>query len=474
MPDLSENIKLYISHHFGKKNLNRFIEHLNTKPAQFLRVNSLKISTKHLSEILFNKYKIETEQVPNIPFALKIVKDSGLVGKTVEHILGYYYVQGLSSMLPPLVLNPSSEDIVLDLCAAPGSKTTQLAELMNNKGTLIANEIQLSRVKALVHNLERMNVINAGVLHKKGELLSKVYTNHFDKILVDAPCSGLGIIQKKEEVSNWWSENKIKGLAALQLKLIIAAVKMCKIDGEIVYSTCTLTREENEDVINKVISKYPVEAVDINLPVVSHTTIKDGDPNDLLKGKRIFPWEADTDGFFIIKLRKTGETTSPEKYFVSDNFVKLLSYNHKDIIKKLQLISQYFGIDMKIFSDYRFVIKSNDTHFVTAGWNDDDTGMFNRIGLKLGTVDKNGEIVLHSHAAQILDNSITEKIITLSDQNNLKIYLEGRTIRDSSYKEGQYIVRYDDYILGTAVVTESGIKSRFPRSKRTQEISLNF
>ena len=134
---------------------------------------------------------------------LKVTEGSELTGKTLEHILGHYYVQSLSSMLPPIVLAPDKNDIVLDLCAAPGSKTTQLAELMHNDGTLIANEIQLSRLKALVHNIERMNIANVGVVHQKGELLSKAYGNYFDKILVDAPCSGLGIIQKKDEVTKW-------------------------------------------------------------------------------------------------------------------------------------------------------------------------------------------------------------------------------------------------------------------------------
>ena len=112
---------------------------------------------------------------------------------------------------------------------------------MNNEGTLIANEIQLRRLKALVHNVERMNIVNTGIVHQKGELLSKVYENYFDKILVDAPCSGLGIIQKKDEVTKWWDEKKVNILADLQLKLLIASIKMLKEGGEVVYSTCTLT-----------------------------------------------------------------------------------------------------------------------------------------------------------------------------------------------------------------------------------------
>jgi 16S rRNA (cytosine1407-C5)-methyltransferase len=320
-----------------------------------------------------------------------------------------------------------------------------------------------------------MNVINTGVLHKKGELLSKIYSNYFDKILVDAPCSGLGIIQKKEEVLNWWNENKVKSLAELQLKLLVSAVKMCKPGGEIVYSTCTLTREENEQVISKLISKYLVETVDITLPVISHYGEKEeGLNNSVTNGKRIFPWETDTDGFFIIKLRKTAETESSEQILTPERQIRFFSSDHREINKRLESITDYFGINKDKLSRFKFFIKNNDIHFVNEDWVDEKTGMFNRIGLKLGSVDRAGEIVLHSHAAQILGGSMTEKIIGLSDQGELKIYLEGGLIKNDSLNDGQYVVRYDDYILGTAVVTKSGIKSRFPRSKRTQEIYTDF
>lgn len=471
MTELSDKIKSYISLNFGESNLNQFIEYLKSEPSQYLRVNNLRISTISLAEILLKKYEIETELVSGIPNALKIKKDNGLAGKTIEHILGYYYIQGLSSMLPPLVLNPSSKDIVLDLCAAPGSKTTQLAELMENKGTLIANEIQLNRVKALVHNIERMNVINAGVLHKKGELLSKIYTNYFDKILVDAPCSGLGIIQKKDEVLSWWNEEKVKGLAELQFKLLVSAVKMCKAGGEIVYSTCTLTNEENEQVINKIISKYPVKIVNINIPVDSHDGVG---LNNVSIGKRLFPWEVNSDGFFITKIRKTEETETSNHNSVVERQIRFFSFSHKEVNKKLKSLSDYFGIENNIIFAYKYFIKGSDIHFINEEWNDKTPNQFNKIGLKLGSIDKSGEIVLHSHAGQIFGNYLKEKIITLQDKNDLKIYMEGGIIKNDSFKKGQHIVKYGDYLLGTAVVTEVGIKSRFPRSKRTQEIYTDF
>lgn len=478
MVDPGEKIKSYFTSLFGEKKLSGFIEFINTIPHQYLRVNSLKTTPGIINKQLFHRYGIETEVIPEIPFALKVIKGEEIAGKTLEHILGLYYIQGLSSMIPALVLSSKENDLVLDLCAAPGSKTTQLSEMMKNRGTLIANEIQLSRLKALVHNIERMNIINAGVVHQKGELLSKIYDNYFDKILVDAPCSGLGIIQKKEEVIKWWDEKKVHVLADLQLRLLIAAIKMLKVGGEIVYSTCTLTAEENELLINKILSKYPVELLEIDLPLTNHDgliSFKGEKLNpDLAKGRRIFPWEAGTDGFFIAKLRKTGKTQSSGKFTFTGKEIRLLSFDHKDLLKRLKSLADYFEIDFEIFSHYKFILKSNDIYFIDEYWNDNNTGIFERIGLKFGTIDKNGKIVLNTQAAQLLGNEIKNSVLQFESKADLKIYLEGGIIKTGAYKEGQYVIKYDDYILGTAVMTQAGIKSRFPRSKRTQEIYTDF
>ncbi len=476
MTDPGEKIKTYVGLLFGEKNLADFISFINSEPHQYLRVNSLKTTPELISKKLFERYMIETEAIAGMPFALRVIKGNDIAGKTLEHILGYYYIQGLSSMIPAMILAPGENDFVLDLCAAPGSKTTQLAEMMNNKGTLVANEIQLSRLKALVHNIERMNIINAGVIHLKGELLSKTYENYFDKILVDAPCSGLGIIQKKGEVIGWWDEKKVQVLADLQLRLLISAIKMLKVDGEAVYSTCTLTAEENELIINKVLEKYPVELIDIELPIKNHaglTSLKEESLNPhLYKGKRILPWEAGTDGFFIAKLRKTGETKSPEKYSYTRKDLKLLNYNHKDIYKKLKYLADYFEIDIEIFQRYKFIIKSNDIYFVHGDWNDNNPRMFERIGLKFGTIDKYEEIVLNTQTAQLLGDEIKKNVVELQSNAELKTYMKGGIIKTDRFKEGQCVVKYDEYILGTAVITKAGIKSRFPRSKRMQEIYL--
>ena len=476
MIEVSSGIFTYLKKIFNEKTAKEYVDFISSKPSQYIRINRLKTDRTDLTKNLFNSYGIEFEPVTNIPGCLKVTKGDEKTGKTIQHIIGNYYIQSLSSMLPPLSLNADENDTVLDLCSAPGSKTTQIGEMMKNGGTLIANEIALDRVKMLVFNIDRMNLINAGVIHSKGELLNKIYQDHFDKILVDAPCSGLGIIQKKNEVSNWWSLERISVLGDLQLRLLIAAIKMVKVDGEIVYSTCTLTLEENELIINKVLEKYPVEIVDLELPVKSHPAFNSYEGKKLnpsiSKAHRILPWEINSDGFFIVKLRKTGKTAQPELHKPSKQNLKLLDPNKKEIQVLLNNIIMDFNIEKGVFNNFNFLVKGNDIFFINKNWNGKNLEVFNRIGTRFGTIDKNSQTVLHTQAAQILSNEIKKNIYEIEDTAELETYLNGGTIKKEIENTGQCVVKYQNLLLGTAVNTKQGIKSRFPRAKRTQEILI--
>ncbi len=474
MAEISKNIFYFISSLYGEAAAKEFSKFIEEEYAIYIRINLLKTNKNDLVKKLKEKYSIETEEIPLIPFALKVKSGFETLGKTVEHIIGEYYIQSLSSMIPPLVLAPQPDEKVLDLCAAPGSKTTELGEMMNNCGTLVANEIALDRVKMLIFNLDRMNLVNTGVIHYKGEWLSKIYSACFDKVLVDAPCSGLGIVQKKGEVNNWWSQERAERFIDAQFRLLTAAVKMVRTGGEIVYSTCTLTLEENEFIIDKILKKFPIEILDIHLPVKSHDAFTSFDGNQLdnsiSKAKRILPWEVNSDGFFIAKMKKTGDTESPEIKIPNLRDTKLLNFSRKEIKTKLEEAGKEFGIHKDVLANFNFIIKRNDLFFVAKSWNDEQPGLFERIGTKFGTIDRNGKIILHTQAAQVLQKEISQRIIELNNIDDLRKYLEGGTIKSKDNFTGQCVVKSNGMTLGTAVVTSGGIKSRFPRAKRTQEI----
>lgn len=471
MITLSQNISDYILKNFGKEFLDKYLTFIQSDSHSYIRLSPFFDNQETIDSL--KDYGIKLEQVENIPFAFRVIEGEKLIGKTLDFILGKYYVQSLSSMIPAMILNPSSNDKTIDLCAAPGSKTTQLAELMNNKGTLIANEISPERVKSLVFNVDKMNLVNFGILQGKGELLNQIYDNYFDKILVDAPCSALGILQKKNEVSNWWNENRLNSFTDVQTRLLVSAIKMCKVNGEIVYSTCTLSLEENELVLNKILKKYPVEIIEIELPIKSQKAFTEIEneklDSSLSKAKRIIPWEINSEGFFICKLKKTGSTEKSEvKRKAKDEF-QLVNSNNAKIKEQLKMLSEYFGIDESILSNYKYLVKTYDIYFVEKNFETPSLNNFLRIGSKLGSIEKRGYIQLHTLAAQIFRNSITKNIVEL-DIEQIKTYLKGGTIKKDFGSTGQKIIKFRNDIIGTAINSKDGLKSQFPREYRTQEI----
>ena len=474
---VSDKIYMYLVTTFGDEAAKNYRDFVEEEPAKYIRVNERKINRDVLADQLYQTYCIKSEEVIYPTNALKITDGFDFVGSTLEIAFGFYYMQGLTSMLPPLVLNPSSKDLVLDLCSAPGSKTTQIAELMENKGVLVVNELEIDRIKALVFNLDKMNFLNYGVVNSRGEILSKYFNSYFDKILVDAPCSGLGIIQKKSEINTWWSLERVAHLTELQNKLLVSAIKMLKVGGELVYSTCSLTLEENEVIINRLLEKYPVEIEPVDLPIKHSNGLMEYNgiklDTRLSRAIRIFPWKVDSDGFFLVKLKKTGETQPTEQLkWKRHSVITMHKHNDKLINEKLNQLAEEFGIDRKVFSNYKFLLRRNDILFSSKEWDDENLGLFHRIGCKFGSLDKNGNIVFHSLAAQILQNNITKNIYEIQDLNELKLYLMGALIRNKDLHPGQYVVRFNKNILGTAIVIKGGLKSRFPRSSRTQTIRI--
>jgi len=472
---LSQNIIDYLRNHFGNDFTQNFISYVSSDPKSYLRLSRFVNDPKVVIENLKN-YEMNLEPVENIDSAFLLKSGLASAGKTLEFTLGKYYIQSLSSMIPPLVLNPSENDKVLDLCSAPGSKTTQMAEMMNNRGTLIANESSPSRIKSLVHNLEKLSIVNCGVIQSKGELLSKTFDSYFDKILVDAPCSGVGIVQKKQEVSNWWNEKKVERLSQTQFKLLLSAVKMAKVGGEIIYSTCTLTIEENELVLDRILKKYPVVLEDIELPVKSHPGVLNFNDQelhpDIQKARRIIPWEIYSEGFFIAKLRKTDNTEPMQEAKYRNRGYRIIAANNKNVQKYLKQVEEFYSIPFEILSEYRYILKGNDIFFVSNMWDYESHDPFVRVGSKFATIDSGGNARLHTISAQHFKNHIKDNTAALDSVEELKTYFAGGIIKSDRFGKGHRAVSFKEEIIGTGVAVESGLKSQFPRSLRNHSVLI--
>ena len=215
-------------------------------------------------------------------------------------------------MMPIVALNPQPDDILLDLCAAPGSKTTQAAAKMNNQGSIIANDVSLGRILILAANIERCGITNTIITKQPGnELTARLQKLNFqaDKILIDAPCSGEGNIRCSPRTYLEWSEPMLKALAKKQRRIISSAVQLLKPGGEIIYSTCTHAPEENELNVQYMLDNFDLEILPITLPIKTRPGITEwGDQKlspELKKAVRIYHHDNDMEGFFLCKLRKT-------------------------------------------------------------------------------------------------------------------------------------------------------------------------
>ena len=288
---------------------------LKIEPVKSIRCNTLKISPEKLIKKLEEKGWIISQPWKNYP-EIMIVESSlmpGELGRALEHLLGYYYIQELSSMLPIIAMTPKENELYLDLCAAPGSKTTQAAAKMNNKGTIIANEVSMGRMRILASNLERCGVTNTIITRKEGRALMRQFewqNIQFDKILVDAPCSGEGTLRSSPKTYLMWNPKTIKALSHLQKQLFEKSFEQLKVGGEMIYSTCTHAPEENEEVIDAMLTKLEdkIEIIEFKLPIKTRPGItkwKDKTYNEKVKlSQRVYPQDNNTEGFFVSKFRR--------------------------------------------------------------------------------------------------------------------------------------------------------------------------
>ena len=218
---------------------------------------------------------------------------------------GYIYIQSLSSMIPPLVLNPKRGDKVLDLTAAPGSKTTQMSAMMENEGYILANELDTIRCQRLKYNVDMQGASIVEINNANGEIIGEKYPNTFDKILLDVPCSGEGRFEiEVEKTYKNWSTKQVEELLQVQRKLFNSAIKALKPGGEMVYSTCTLNTKENEEILNWGLKNFKIRIEDIDLKLKNTTKgITKGFDNSLKKAIRVLPNKYQ-EGFFVAKIIK--------------------------------------------------------------------------------------------------------------------------------------------------------------------------
>lgn len=293
------------------KNAESILQNLHRSKPTTIRVNTLRTNADSVTQTL-SAQGITITPVEWYQDALIIpAEQRDQLMQTDLYRAGHIYIQSLSSMLPPLLLDPQPGEEILDLAAAPGSKTSQMACMMQNNGRIAAVEVVKSRFFKLRSNLQQQGVTCVDTYLKDGGLVWRHCKDRFDRVLLDAPCSSEGRFDPNIPDSfHYWSERKIKEMSRKQWKLLYSAFQCVKPDGVLIYSTCTFAPEENEAILNKLIKKFDDQVIieNIDLPIantaegITEWQDKQFSP-DISKSIHILP-DATMDGFFICKIRK--------------------------------------------------------------------------------------------------------------------------------------------------------------------------
>ncbi len=439
--------------------LDAFIAACQRPLRRSLRVNTLKISVADFLTLVA-PYGWQLTPVPWCEEGFWIERDDEEalpLGSTAEHLSGLFYIQEASSMLPVAALfaDGNTPDRVMDVAAAPGSKTTQIAARMNNQGAILANEFSASRVKVLHANISRCGISNVALTHFDGRVFGAALPEAFDAILLDAPCSGEGVVRKDPDALKNWSVASNLEIAATQRELIDSAFHALRPGGTLVYSTCTLNREENEAVCLWLQAQYPdaVEFLPLNdlFPSASECVTPEG-------FLHVFPHIYDCEGFFVARLRKTAAIESlPAPTFKVGNFpfTPLKTREAAQITAAANLAGLQWGDHLRLWQRDKEVWLFPTEIEPLIG-----KVRFSRVGIRLAETHNKGYRWQH------------EAVIALAGQDNTfaltqqeaEEWYRGRDVYPQTSPAGDdAVVTYQGFPIGLAKKVGSRLKNSYPR-----------
>ena len=424
-----------------------------------IRVNTLKISVEDFLALVA-PYSWQLTPVPWCAEGFWIERDDEdavPLGSTAEHLSGLFYIQEASSMLPVAALfaDGNAPESVMDVAAAPGSKTTQIAARMGNRGAILANEFSASRVKVLHANISRCGIHNVALTHFDGRVFGAALPEAFDAILLDAPCSGEGVVRKDPDALKNWSVESNLEIAATQRELIESAFHALRPGGTLVYSTCTLNRDENEDVCLWLKAQYPdaVEFLPLNdLFVSAQEAIT---PEGFL---HVFPQIYDCEGFFVARLRKTQAVAPlPAPKFKVGNF-PFAPLKGRDAA---QLVAAAEKIGLVWDESLHLWIRDKEVWLFPAEIEPlIGKVRFSRIGIRLAEVHNKGYRWQHEAVIALAGH---ENTFALTHQEAEEWYRGRDVYPDSTPSGDEVIVTYQGYPLGLAKKVGSRLKNSYPR-----------
>lgn len=430
---------------------------------QALRFNTLKVQSPEERMRILKTLKISSDKRVSWANAAYYFDENVRPGKHPYHEMGLYYIQEPSAMSAAALLAPKPGMRVLDLCAAPGGKSTQLATYLGDSGLLVSNEINTQRSRILSQNIERMGIKNAIVTNEDSFVLASHFPGFFNAIQVDAPCSGEGMFRKLPEAIEQWSMENVAICAARQKEILDNAAVMLKPGGVIVYSTCTFSKEENEDVIEYFLERYP----DFTLEEM----------------ERFWPHKVDGEGHFVAKLVRRGcmdtDLKADRKTQKNKNSKNRKNETKPALTKEnMKLLSEF--LDETISEDMAAWIKNSrlvmfgEQLYRLPDMEVDIKGLkVQRAGLHIGEFKKQRFEPSHSLALALKLND-AKNVVKLTCDNPQTIgFFNGQSVmlsdeQAAECKKGWALVCVDGYPAGWGKVNGAQVKNHYPKGLRNK------
>ncbi len=380
-------------------------------------------------------------------------------GKHPYHEAGVYYIQEPSAMAPVHYLEPKSGEIILDLCAAPGGKSTQIAAKMKGRGILVTNEIHPQRAKILSENIERMGISNAIVLNETPQRLAERFVGVFDKILVDAPCSGEGMFRKNDDATNEWSVQNVALCAERQDMILDCAAKMLKKGGRIVFSTCTFSKEENEGSIQRFLERNDEFYVNCK------DAFAGMEVNEY--GIRLWPHKVKGEGHFLSVLQSKGEIEKAEGVCYNVQKGQKIT-NYKEFLtfcEELHLL-QVEKVNLK---EGTYITFGEQLYLLPKDAPNLDKLKVLRPGLHVATMKKGRVEPAHALSHILEEDDIRNTLSYSYDDLQIRQYLNGQTLQAEDVK-GWCLICVDGYGLGWGKATGGILKNHYPKGLRSMNL----
>lgn len=418
-----------------------------------IRVNTAKISVKEFQKIA----PFEIEPVPWTENGFFVGAKEQPAKHPFYHA-GLYYIQEPSAMAPAAFLPVEPGDKVLDLCAAPGGKSTELGARLKGEGLLVSNDISITRTKALLKNLEMFGIKNSVIMSEEPKNLVPVFHEYFDKVLVDAPCSGEGMFRKgSNEIKNW-AEYGIEPYVKIQREIILDAVKMLKPGGYLLYSTCTFSPEEDEQLVEYLLQREPAlsladmpeaEGFDRGHPEWTKTGLM-----DVTKCIRLWPHKIKGEGHFLALLKKDGETADCRE-------------SKNSVCAEISREAEKFLSECRMDLD-KNRMKEHKGRLILMPEGLPDLGRLRvlRHGLLLGEMKKRRFDPSQVLAMALSGDGYARTLdLSLSDERLMK-YLKCETILADEKEDGMYLVTVQGYPLGWGKLSKGRMKNKYAPSWR--------